>query len=127
MRKFLLLFCLALPLGADGAKSYRGTLSPSQSFSLVLGDDQTASLHFTDDKKVSKASGPFTWAKNELVVRVAQAEPFVLEIRRKGVDTPPPRMEVKAGAVLRWKTEVNKDELLLKGPPGWQLPLYLGH
>lgn len=127
MRMFLLLFCLALPLGADSGKLYVGSLSPSQRFSLFLGNDKSASLHFVDDKKVFKASGPYTWVKNELVIKVKKAEPFVLEIRRKGVDTPPPRMEVKTGAILRWQTEIKKDQLVLEGPPGWQLPLYIEH
>ncbi len=125
MRKFLLLFCLALPLGADSQKLYHGTLGPTQAFSLALGDDHSATLVFTEDKKASKASGSYTWKSDELVVKVEKAEPFVLEIRRKGVDTPAPTMEVKSGAELRWKTELDKDRLTLKGPPGWELPLYL--
>ena len=127
MRKWLLLFCLALPLGADSQKLYRGTLGPTQAFTLALGDDKSATLTFSEDKKVSKATGNYTWVKNELVVKVEKAEPFILEIRRKGVDTPPPTMEVKAGARLRWKTEVDKDRLALKGPAGWEMPLYLQH
>ena len=127
MRKFLLLFCLALPLGADNQKVYSGTLGPTQSFSMALGDDHSATLVFTEDKKASKASGHYTWAKNELVVKVEKAEPFILEIRRKGVDTPAPSMEVKAGAELRWKTELDHDRLTLKGAPGWELPLYWEH
>jgi len=60
MRKFLLLFCLALPVGADSQKLYRGTLGPTQSFSLALGDDKSAQLSFTENEKVSKATGHYT-------------------------------------------------------------------
>lgn len=125
MRKFLLLFCLALPVGADSQKLYRGTLGPTQTFSLALGDDKSAQLSFTENQKVSKATGHYTWSKNQLVVTVDKAEPFVLEIRRKGVDTPPPTMEVKAGARLDWKTELTGERLTLKGPNGWEMPVHL--
>jgi hypothetical protein len=125
MRKFLLLFCLALQVGADSQKLYRGTLGPNQSFWLALGDDRSAQLSFKENEKVSKATGHYTWIKNQLVVTVDKAEPFVLEIRRKGVDTPPPRLKVKAGARLDWKTELSGERLVLKGPQGWEMPLFL--
>ncbi|MFN8611595.1 MAG: hypothetical protein U0931_28885 [Vulcanimicrobiota bacterium] len=125
MRKFLLLCCLALPVGADGQKLYRGTLGPTQTFSMALGDDKSALLSFSEDKKTSKAVGHYSWSKNQLIVTVEKAEPFVLEIRRKGVDTPPPTLDVKAGAELKWQTEVDGQRLVLKGPKGWEMPLYL--
>lgn len=125
MRKFLLLFCLALPVGADSQKLYRGTLGPTQTFSLALGDDQSASLSFLEDSKLLKASGHYRWSQNHLVVQVEKGDPFVLEIRRKGVDTPPPRLQVKAGAELKWQTEVEGERLVLKAAEGWELPLHL--
>lgn len=125
MRKFLLLFCLALPVGADSQRLYRGTLGPTQTFSLALGDDHSASLSFLEDSKLLKASGHYRWSQNQLVVQVEQGDPFVLEIRRKGVDTPPPRLQVKAGAELNWQTEVEGERLVLKAAGGWELPLHL--
>ncbi|MBN9417194.1 MAG: hypothetical protein J0I12_17245 [Candidatus Eremiobacteraeota bacterium] len=127
MRKFLMLFCLALPLGADDARLWVGTLGPTQGFSLVLAKDHSATLVFRDRDQSLRAFGSYTWEKNDLKVKVRKAEPFVLEIRRKGVDTPPPTMEVKSGTELHWKTTLVQDRLLLKGPPGWELPLYAEH
>jgi len=127
MRKFLLLVCLALPLGADSQKLYRGTLGPTQTVTLALGDDHSATLSFIEDKKVSRATGHYTWAKDQLTMKVEQAEPFVLEVRRKGVEPPAPKMEVRSGQELHWKTELKGDALTLSGPPGWDLPLFLQH
>ncbi|MBS2037956.1 hypothetical protein JST97_23420 [bacterium] len=124
MRKFLLLFCLALPVGADSQRLYRGSLGPTETFSLALGDDHTAQLSFVEDKILSKASGHYTWSKNRLVVKLENGGPFVLEIRRKGVDTPPPRLEIKAGKEVQWQTELEGDRLVLKAAGGWEMPLH---
>lgn len=136
LKKLLLIFCLTLAaVSADPQHLYRGTLSPLERVTLRLEDDGRFSFELSDDKSSSKAVGNYRWKGNQLNLEVQEvkfsdpakrhpATGFEIQIRRKGVDTPPPSVWFAPGQLLILEAYPEKDRLRLEGPDGWSLTLF---
>ena len=135
--RLLMLLTLVQPLGAEGWQRYSATLGPSESVTLTLEKDHSFQLvwHEGVHKIQATASGRFRWQQDDLDLTVAKIlfvgsnhlDYFDLEIRRKGVEGPPPTLHVEAGQEIHLKIHALGDSVQLRRPPDWELTLYLKH
>lgn len=136
LKRVLLLLCLTVALvSADSQHLYSGTLSPLERVSLTLDDGGRFRFELSDDKSSSLAVGNYRWKGNQLNLEVqdvkfsdpAKRHPatgFEIQIRRKGVDTPPPSIWLAPGQLLILEAYHEGDRLRLEGPDGWSLTLF---
>lgn len=133
MRKLLLVYLLALPAVAQ-PRAYSASLGPTESVLLIMEEKHQCKLvwHESYQKVQATATGSYDRDGQNFDLHVdkvtflgsKEGDSFDLEIRRKGVEGPPPTLKVQAGQVLHLQIVSSGDSLQLRRPPDWELTFY---